>query len=127
MRKTLPALALALGACAAPAWAGLFPHVLTASGTVTVKPDDDFLVALPANPTTGYSWAATVSNAKVVTADGAAYRAPASKAMGAGGEQVLAFEAQHPGTATITLSYRRPWEKSTPAAQTVTIVVRVSK
>jgi inhibitor of cysteine peptidase len=92
-----------------------------------VKPDDDFLIALAANPTTGYGWTATVSNPKVVSADGAAYRAPASKALGAGGEQVLAFEAQHPGTATITLRYRRPWEKSTPAAQTVTILVRVSK
>lgn len=127
MRKTTFALGLLLFACAAPALAGLYPHVLTGSGTVTVKPDDDILVALPANVTTGYSWSATSSNPKIVTADGTAYRARASKAMGAGGEQILTFEAQKSGTAVITLSYRRPWEKTAKAAQTVTITVTVAK
>lgn len=127
MRKTILALALALIACAAPALAGLYPMVLSASGAVTVKPNDDFLVALAANPTTGFSWTASSSDAKVVSAHGSAYRAPASGALGAGGEQVLAFRAQHPGTATITIRYRRPWEKSVPAARAVVITVTVAK
>lgn len=127
MRNALiAATAAAVAVAAAPAFAALNPHVVTAAGPVTVKPGEELLVALASNPTTGYSWAAAVSGA-AVTAEGSAYRAPSGAALGAGGEQILAFEAVRAGTATITLSYRRPWEKGKKAARTVVVTVTVAK
>lgn len=127
MHKAVLAAALAVVAAGAPALAALNPHVITASGPVTIKRGEEILVALAANPTTGYSWSASVAGNTVVAAEGSAYRAPASRALGAGGEQILAFEARRTGTATITLSYGRPWEKGVKAAQTVVITVTVTQ
>ena len=127
MSKAFAVLIPALAFCASTATAAIYPKVVTGSGGVALKPDDDFLVALPANPTTGYSWTVRVSDKNIVSAEGSAYKSPTGKAMGAGGEQVFGFEAVHAGSATITLEYRRPWEKGTKAAQTVTIRVQVAK
>ena len=127
MRKAIIMAAAAIATAAAPAFAALNPHVVTASGPASVKSGDEILVALPANPTTGYSWSAAVSGKDVVVNEGSAYRAPSSAALGAGGEQILAFEARRAGKATITLSYRRPWEKGVKAARTVIVTVTVAK
>lgn len=83
-----------------------------------------FLIALDSNKTTGYSWTAAVKGA-AVTSEGSAYRASDARAMGAPGTQIFVFDAARKGTSTITLSYRRPWEHSTPAAKTLTFTVVV--
>lgn len=83
-----------------------------------------FLIALDSNKTTGYSWTAAVQD-NAVTSEGSAYQQSDGRAMGAPGRQIFLFDAMHKGTSTITLSYRRPWEHSTPAAKTLAFTVVV--
>lgn len=127
LRGTAPAFALALALTTAVATAALHPVVLTAPGPVSLKPGEELLIALPSNPTTGYSWAATISNTAVVRGEGSSYLAPGSTRMGAGGTQILAFESGRAGTATITVTYGRPWEKNVKAAKAMTFAVSVAK
>ena len=124
---TRAAMALAfVGVATSMAAAALYPSVLTAPGSVSVKPDDDFLIGAPANPTTGYTWSVSVSDPKVLGFKGSAYQRPASATLGAGGQTVFAFEAAHAGVATITLSYRRAWEKNLKAVRTMRFTVTVT-
>jgi inhibitor of cysteine peptidase len=121
MRRPIIALALALAAFALPAIAQeLSGDVYTDPATpISVANGHAFLVALPSNPTTGYSWTASVSNASVEN-EGSAYQAhpAATGMMGVGGQQIFSFEGNAKGTATITFSYARPFEKGKPAAKT---------
>jgi len=128
MRRPIIALALALAAFALPAIAGeLSGNVYTDPATpISVAKGHAFLVALPSNPTTGYSWTASVSNASVEN-EGSAYQAHPAAAgmMGSGGQQIFEFEANAAGTATIAFSYARPFEKGKPAAKTAVFHVTV--
>jgi len=128
MKRSILAVALALVAFALPAVAQeLSGNVYTDPATpVSIAKGHDFLIALAANPTTGYSWTATVSNGNVEN-EGSAYQAhPAAAGMvGSGGQQIFSFEGSAKGTATITFAYARPFEKGKPAAKTVVFHVTV--
>ena len=118
----------AVFASAAIAAGAMSPNVFTAAtSAITVKPNTEFLIALSSNPSTGYSWALSAApNAKIVSSEGNAYQAPAKSMPGAAGQQIFAFETHGAGTATITLQYRRPWEKHpTPPPTTKTFSVTV--
>ncbi len=82
----------------------------TATPQIAAHHGTTFLVALPSNPTTGYAWTARVRGSGIVS-QGSAYQRPQSAGMGAGGQQVFSFDAVRNGTATITFSYARTWEK----------------
>ncbi len=107
--------------------AALSPTVFTQPGPLAVKPDDDFLIALASNPSTGYRWSATVSGSKAVTAKGSAYQSRAPGMPGAGGQQVFSFQAGHAGTATISLAYARPWEKNVKPIKQLFFTVSAAK
>jgi len=128
MKRPILALAIALAAFALPAVAQeLSGNVYTDPATpISVAKGHDFLVALPSNPTTGYSWTASVSSA-VVENEGSAYQAHPAAAgmMGSGGQQIFSFDGSAKGTATITFSYARPFEKGKPAAKTAVFHVTV--
>jgi inhibitor of cysteine peptidase len=98
------------------------------SQTVTVKKGQEFLIALPSNPTTGYSWTAKPSNADV-SVFGSAYQAkPAGRTIvGAGGEQIWVFEAMQAGTAKVVFSYSRPWLKNTLPARTQSFTIKITQ
>src|SRR5665213_636027 len=76
MKRSILAVALALVAFALPAVAQeLSGNVYSDPATpISVGKGHDFLVALASNPTTGYSWTASVSNANIEN-DGSAYQA----------------------------------------------------
>jgi len=128
MKRPILALAIALAAFALPAVAQeLSGNVYTDPATpISVAKGHDFLVALPSNPTTGYSWTASVSSA-VVENEGSAYQTHPAAAgmMGSGGQQIFSFDGSAKGTATITFSYARPFEKGKPAAKTAVFHVTV--
>lgn len=127
MRRTTAALALAIAAVALPAAAALSGNVYTdPATTIGVAHGAEFLVALPSNPTTGYGWTVRVSGSGVVS-EGSAYQgASAHGMMGAGGQQIFAFETTHAGSATLTFSYARPFEKGKPPVKTAVFRVSVT-
>ena len=83
--------------------------------TISVKVGDSFVIALAANPTTGYSWTAAVNpNATYVSST----QVTSSTLPGAGGTQQLTFRATAAGSSTLVLNYARSFETGVPPAQT---------
>jgi predicted secreted protein len=85
------------------------------NATLSAKINEQFYITLGSNPTTGYEWqVAMVSNPDVVRFVNSEYIPPESQLLGAGGKQVLTFNALQGGNATIQLEYVRPWETGVP-------------
>jgi predicted secreted protein len=82
------------------------------------------VIALEANPSTGYSWQAVANaNAQFVSSKQVQ---GTSNAIGAPGTQQLTFKAVQTGSSTLTLNYLRPFDPpTTPPAKTQTFPVTV--
>jgi inhibitor of cysteine peptidase len=81
---------------------------------VTLRPGQNLIVELSANPTTGYEWAlAAEPDAAVLKVLGHEYQqAPGSGSkVGAGGTDTWRFQASGSGQVTLNLVYRRPWDE----------------
>lgn len=97
------------------------------SGTATVKSGQYFVLALPANRTTGYSWvSASFDKPGVASVVGTTYHAQGAMRPGAGGTQLFLLRAAATGTATLTVQYSRPWEKNAKPARTATLKITVN-
>jgi predicted secreted protein len=85
-----------------------------------------FSIELTSNPSTGYGWQIGKSlNAVVLQLVGNIYDEAQSTKIGAGGKEIWTFKAVGKGTATIEMTYGRPWEKNTPAAKTSSFQITV--
>jgi len=85
-----------------------------------------FTIALPANRTTGFSWALEDPlDASIVAFRTKHYVAATTKLMGAPGSETWSFAVLGRGRALISLKYARPWEKSAPPAKEALYVVVV--
>jgi inhibitor of cysteine peptidase len=77
-----------------------------------LKKGQTLVVTLEGNPTTGYSWeVAEPLDEQVLRLTGEPEFKAESDLVGAGGVQILRFEAVNAGQITLKLVYHRPWEK----------------
>ena len=123
------ALAAAPGADADPASAQAVAGTVYSdpSAPIHVTAGQLFMLALPRNPGTGYTWrAAAAPNANVVTMTGSAFLAGTTGMMGAPGQQIFVYAAHAAGNATITLDDVAPGRDAT-VAKTVRFKVVVAK
>ena len=91
-----------------------------------LKKGQTLVVTLEGNPTTGYSWeVAEPLDEQVLRQAGEAEFKSESDLVGAGGVQVLRFEAVNAGKFTLKLVYHRPWEKDVEPLETYSIQVVV--
>ena len=96
------------------------------SKSIELKVNDKLNVSLGSNPTTGYAWGeAAISDTAVIAQDSRNYVEPQSDSVGAPGKDVWTFTAKKAGTATIKMSYSRPWEGGEQDTWTLTIDVTV--
>lgn len=82
--------------------------------TVRLRPQEEAIVTLPSNPTTGYSWEMVeqgVDAAVVVVSKEFRTSAGAAGSVGAGGLEYFRLRLLKAGRFTVTFVYRRPWEK----------------
>jgi inhibitor of cysteine peptidase len=100
------------------------PAVYHQGDTITVANGGEFVIALPANPTTGYSW--TADDDPDVTFVSSEQVAGGSQP-GAPGTQELTFRAEQTGTSTLELAYARPFEKGVPPVKTAKFPITVTK
>jgi inhibitor of cysteine peptidase len=100
------------------------PKVYHDGDDVEVKVGDEFVVALPANPSTGYAWTAA-DNPDVTYVS--SHQVAGGSQPGAGGTQQLAFRADHDGDSTLQLAYARSFEPGVPPAKTAELSVSVTK
>jgi inhibitor of cysteine peptidase len=91
-----------------------------------LKKGQTLVVTLEGNPTTGYSWeVAEPLDEQVLRQVGEAEFKAESDLVGAGGVQILRFEAVNAGQITLKLVYHRPWEKDVEPLETYSIQVVV--
>ena len=127
----------ALAACESfPTWDNPFtaPPVAvrlderSANAPISVVRNQTLVVTLEANIATGYRWEAVEGFAPVLTElPTPDYAAPSTGTaqVGAPGDMTFRFRAQNPGTTTLELAYRRPFEPTAPPAKTVRYDVTV--
>ena len=86
-----------------------------------------FVIALPANHTTGYEWSFVTPPNATVAYVGIAYQDSTSGRVGAGGQEVWIFRASQPGSVSLAFRYTRPFDASTQTnARHVTFHVQVT-
>lgn len=86
-----------------------------ANTTVYTSTNEEFQVSLDSNPSTGYEWQVRSMDETIAKLVNDEYIPPESGLLGAGGRQVLTFEALEEGKTTIVLEYVRSWEPESPA------------
>jgi len=111
---------------------GLFLLLFTVTGfsaniAINVDPGQSrFLIALPANPSTGYQWSIKGYDRAVINMIHSEYRAPNQPLIGSGGTMYYTFEvigtSDLPATTIITFEYGRPWEKTAIKQKQVVVV-----
>ena len=80
-------------------------------GVLKTGVNQEFVIALDSNPTTGYDWEASFDDNMLSVVE-KKYN-PGEKApglVGAGGTQYFRFKALRKGSTEITVTYKRSWE-----------------
>jgi inhibitor of cysteine peptidase len=79
--------------------------------TVNIGANQEFIIALGSNPTTGYSWQASYDQAKLELVGGESKYEEVTQegVVGAGGVEYFRFKALKAGQTEITLTYEQPW------------------
>ncbi|MBA7680556.1 hypothetical protein ES703_88876 [subsurface metagenome] len=95
--------------------------------TIEVGVNQDFIIALDCNPTTGYSWQESFDRNIVELVEKSFETGKEAKAgiVGAGGVERFRFKILRTGETEITLIYKRPWEKPTPQDVTKVFTVNI--
>jgi inhibitor of cysteine peptidase len=99
------------------------PGVYHEGEDVSVAEGDEFVVALPANPSTGYAW--TVGENPDV-AFVSSRQVSGGTEPGSPGTQQLTFRGSHAGASTLALAYARSFEAGVPPAKTAKFAVTVT-
>ena len=94
---------------------------------ITVSPKGIITVTLGSNGSTGYQWGeAVIDNATQLEQTSHKTIEPSqTNLVGAAGKETFTFTAKKAGTATITLSYSRPWEGGEKGIYTLTINITI--
>jgi inhibitor of cysteine peptidase len=81
--------------------------------TIDIGVNQEFVIALGSNPTTGYSWQANYDETTLRLVEKTYEPGEAAKegTVGAGGIEYFRFQALQAGKTEITLTYKRPWEE----------------
>ena len=83
--------------------------------TINVSVDQEFIIALESNPTTGYSWQASYDETALELVGGESTYEPGEASqedlVGAGGTESFRFKALKAGETDITMVYKRSWEE----------------
>ena len=125
--------ALAAAGCGTKADAANGPAKVTEADngkTITIKVGDDLQVLLGGNPTTGYGWTTSLSDADkaILQQQGDplyAQQSADSTLVGSGGTFTFTFKAAAAGQVTLKFGYARPWESGQPLQTfSVTVIVK---
>jgi inhibitor of cysteine peptidase len=104
------------------------PVAVTAADTgrtITLRIGQELIVNLESNRSTGYSWSLAKAPALVLISLGQPVYQSDRSLPGAGGLESWRFRASVAGEQTLTLTYRRPWEKDIAPARAVEFRIKV--
>ncbi|KTC79271.1 protease inhibitor I42 family protein [Legionella cherrii] len=99
-----------------------------ANDTSTMKVNannSNFVVTLPANPTTGFQWKVVSFDKNLLILSNSTYEKPKTNLIGAGGQMHFTFELQkgksYPASTMIVLKYARSWEPDTATVKKIKV------
>ncbi len=94
---------------------------------VEVVQNEEFLIVLDANPTTGYTWSVQTTDSPTIQQIQDVEFKPQSERLGAPGKQIFKFRATSVGEIELNLIYHRPWEKDVSPTSVFSVIVKVTK
>ena len=100
------------------------PKVYHQGDSIDVAVGEEFVVALPATPSTGYTWTAA-GNPDVTFIS--THQVAGGSQPGAEGTQEMTFEGRQAGESQLVLTYGRSFEKTDPPAKTTKLPLTVTK
>jgi predicted secreted protein len=92
--------------------------------TVNISVNQEFIIALGSNPTTGYGWQESHDQTMLELLKWNYEEAATEGVVGAGGIEYFRFKALKPGQTEITLVYQRPWEEEVLEQKVFTVYVK---
>ncbi len=94
--------------------------------TIDIGVNQEFVIALGSNPTTGYSWQESYDETILELAEKTYELGQEAKqgVVGAGGVEFFRFKALKTGKTEITLVYKRPWEEEIVDQKIFTINIK---
>ena len=95
---------------------------------VAVAMGGTLIVALPSNPSTGYSWAVVAAEPTNLELQGEPTFVPpgsTTPVVGAAGTEVFTFKAIKTGTAKLSMAYARSFETGVEPEETFEVTVKV--
>lgn len=89
----------------------------------------EFILTLPSNPSTGYSWFLMDYNGQLIQPESYKFKPNTSKKVGAPGQSIWVFELEDsaftvPQLLKITLIYARPWDLTGSKQKTITVMTQ---
>jgi len=96
--------------------------------TINIGVNQEFVIALGSNPTTGYGWQESHGETMLELVEKTYEPGKEAKEgmVGAGGVEYFRFKALEIGEAEITMVYKRPWEEPTPQDITKVFTVTIN-
>jgi len=92
--------------------------------TIDIGVNQEFVIALGSNPTTGYSWQASYDQSVLELVEKIYKEEAKQGVVGAGGVEYFRFKALKTERTKITLVYKRPWEEEVLDQKVFTINIR---
>ena len=92
--------------------------------TVTISVNQQFVIALGSNPTTGYSWQESHDQSMLGLLEKSYKEEAQEGVVGAGGIEYFRFKAVKAGQTEITLVYQRLWEEEILEQKVFTVYVK---
>jgi len=95
--------------------------------TINIGVNQEFVIALGSNPTTGYMWQESYDENILELVEKTYELGKEAKegVVGAGGIEYFRFKTLKTGETEITLVYKRPWEEPTPEDVTKVFTVNI--
>jgi len=95
--------------------------------TIDINISQEFIIAIGANPTTGYDWEVSLDETMLELAEKIYKLAEEAEheIVGAGGVDYFRFKALKKGTTEITMVYKRSWEETTLQDETKVFTVNI--
>ena len=95
--------------------------------TINIGVNQEFVIALGSNPTTGYMWQESYDENMLELVEKTYELGKEAKegVVGAGGVEYFRFKTLKTGETEITVVYKRPWEEPTPEDVTKVFTVNI--
>jgi predicted secreted protein len=119
-------LLLLLGGCGSGSGSSTLNLAAKDAGkTFQVHPGDQVVIALAANPSTGFDWDIDQTDSAVLALQGKTFQAASSGLPGSGGTDTFTFKALAAGTVHLSLKYWRSFEGASSIINRYAVTLQV--